>query len=350
MAAYLDDTAIRRAVLALKKYVGLQHARQSAPAKKKDLLQAGQEAAHKSLKVIAEVVFKNIPANSKTYIHNVRLPHHWRLTLEPEDYDMAVFVPHKKAQSEAQRIQFEKDRELDIENTHAHYQNLFTIKLDESNRARISRLITSKELATEFNTFQKIDRLAKTYDLFLGDKKLMCNKMNALPRRLGRRFWVREKKVPIIIKLAAKDLNDQFNKALRTEPFYVVGNSSTERIQLGTFNQKTKEIVANLKAFLEKLHKLYGDQVRFIKLRSNSGMALPLFADLSCECPKEVKMLKKRIRPKPVVGDFDLLTGDAQIKVHNSGEVRVVRPDTKLKRKAQESPPVEKPSKKRSRE
>lgn len=346
---YLDDAQVKRGVLALKKYMKFHLTREDKPTKAKNLLEAGEEEKSKlSGQIIVTVVFKNIPANSKTYIHNIVLPHHWRLTLEPEDCDIAVFVPHKKPTTEAQRIQFEKDRDLDIENTHAHYQNLFLEKLDEPTRARISRLITSKELATEFNTFQKIDRLAKTYDLFLGDKKLMANKFNALPRRLGRRFWVREKKVPIMIKLGASDLKERFQKALSTEPFYVIGKSSTERIQLGLLSQKTSEVVANIKTFLHKLHELYGDQVRFIKLQGSQGFTLPIFADLSTECPKEVKMIRKRITPKPIIGDFDLLPGNAKIKVHASGDVKVVRNQTKTKRKAPESP-VEVKSKKRAR-
>lgn len=274
---YLDQNQVKRGVLALKKYVK-RRAREAKPGGKKNLLEAGED---EHLKVVAEVVFKNIPSNSRTYIHNVVLPHHWRLQLEPEDYNIAVFVKHKKPKTEAQKIQFQRDRELDIDNTHDHYRSLFAEKLEEPMRARISRIITSKELATEFNTFQKIDRLSKTYDLFLGDKRLMCNKMNALPRRLGRRFWVREKKVPLIVKLEAPDLNQRFKRALSSEQLYVVGNSSTVRIQLGDINQKAKEIVENIETFLAKLNKLYGDQVRFIRLRSNKGLALPLYADLS---------------------------------------------------------------------
>lgn len=340
---YLKATQIKKDLLALKKYVALQPSMEKK--KKKSLLEAGDDSKQKA-KLIAEVVFKNIPSNQKTYIHNVVLPHHWRLELEPENYNVAVFVPHKKPTTEAQKIQFDKDRDLDIEHTHEHYQKLFTEKLDEQTRARISRIITSKELATEFSTFQKIDKLSKTYDLFLGDKKLMCNKMNALPRRLGRRFWVREKKVPLIVKLNAPDLADRFKKAMSTEPFYVVGISSTEKLQLGHFGQKIDELVANVKAFLEKLYQLYGDQVRFIRLRSNSGLAFPIYADLSCECPKEVKILKKKIKAKPVVGEFDLLPGAAKVKVHPDGQVRVLRSQAKPKRKSLDSP-AEKPLSKR---
>lgn len=349
---YLAPDQIKEGIVALKKYVKKRSEAKANQGKKpKNLLEAGEENSLKSSKVLVEVVFKNVPANSKTFIHTIQLPHHWRLSLGPEDYDIALFVPHRRADSEAQAIQFAKDRDLDIDNTHSYYKELFDEKLDESIRSRISRIITTKELATEFGTFQKLDRLSKTYNLFLSDKKLMANKMNSVPRRLGRRFWVREKKVPLMIKLDAKNLNERFLKALSTEPFYITGRSSTERIQIGVLSQKTHQLVENVETFLKKLHDLYGNCVRFIRFRSNSGLSLPIFADFSLECP-EVVMKRKRIKPKPVVDEFDFLGDDVKISVKPSGEVKVIRPkngehalDDKSKRKAQESPANEKQKK-----
>lgn len=344
---YLDESQLESGVLALKKYIKKSKALKLSCAKRKNLLEAGDKDPSGLTKVIVEVVFKNIPSNSRTYIHNVFLPHHWRLKLEPEDYDIAIFVRHRRPETEAQKIQFSKDREVDIENTHSYYQELFQGKLDESIRSRISRIITTKELATEFNTFQKLDRLSKTYDLFLSDKQLMANKMNSLPRRLGRRFWVREKKVPLMVKLSARNLNERFNRVLSTEPFYVLGRSSTEKIQLGVMSQPDEELVENMKVFLKKLYDLYGDNVRFIRLRTNWGIALPLYADLNGACPKVV-MRKRRIKPTPVIDDFDMLNGKARVAVHPDGTVRVIRP-TKRKLTTQNSSPDSKPAVKRVR-
>jgi hypothetical protein len=280
---YVKEEKIERAVMALKKYIKRKAAAKDATNEKpKSLLEAGEPESSSLEKcpIFVEVVFKNIPENSKTYIHNIVLPYHWRKNLAPEDYNIAIFVPHKKPETEAQKIQFARDRDLDIENTHSYYKDIFEIRLTPENRERISRIITSKELATEFNKFEKIDKLSKTYELFLADKKLMSNKFNALPRRLGRRFWVRERKLPLMIKLSARNLNERFEKVMSTEPFYVVGRSSTERIQVGMNNQKTMQIVRNIQAFLIRLYNLYGDKVRFIKLRANKGLSLPMFADL----------------------------------------------------------------------
>lgn len=350
---YLTTQQIKQGLVALKKYAKSKNENNAKEANgkkaKKDLLEDTDDPM-KSSKLIVEVVFKNIPANSKTYIHTVTLPHHWRLNLGPEDYDIAVFVPHRRANNEAQAIQFAKDRDLDIENTHSYYKDLFEEKLDESLRSRISRIITTKELATEYNTFQKIDRLSKTYDLFLSDKKLMANKMNPVPRRLGRRFWVREKKVPLMVRLDADNVNERLRKTLSMEPFYVTGRSSTERIQAGLLNQKTEHLVANVQAFLKKLYSNYGESVRFIKFRSNKGLSLPIFADLSLDCPKVV-MKQRRIKPKPVVDEFDFLEDEgAKVSVRPSGEVKIIRPKkqngqvieetTQIKRKTHESPGV----------
>lgn len=340
---YLDEEQIRKGVLSLKRYIKNSKALKLSKVQRKNLLEAGEADDSGLDKVIVEVVFKNIPSNSKTYIHNVVLPHHWRLKQEPEDNNIALFVRHKRPESEAQKIQFAKDRDLDIENTHSYYQALFEKKLDESLRSKISRIITLKELATEFNTHQKIDRLSKTYDLFLSDKQLMSNKMNSLPRRLGRRFWVREKKVPLMVKLDAPNLNERFKKVFSTEPFYVTGRSTTERIQIGMINQIDDELAENMQAYLKKLYDLYGDNIRFIRLRTNWGIALPLFADLNAECPK-VTMKKRRVKPKAVVDDFDLLTGDAKVSVHPDGTVKIIKNNPK--RKAHTSPVHPRPMKK----
>lgn len=321
---YLNNSQLKAGVSALKDYIKKSKALKLSCAQRKNLLEAGEKDPSGLAKVIIEVVFKNIPSNSKTYVHNVVLPNHWRLKLEPEDYNVAVFVRHRRPETEAQKIQFNKDRELDIDNTHSYYRDLFQQRLDDSIRSRISRIITTKELATEFNTFQKLDRLSKTYDLFLSDKQLMANKMNPLPRRLGRRFWVREKKVPLMVKLETKNLNERLEKVLNTEPFYVLGRSSTEQIQIGMISQPSKDLVENMKAFLKKLFDLYGDNVRFLRLRTNWGIALPLYADLSVSCPKVI-MRKRRVKPKPVIDDFDMLHGDAKVAVHNDGTVQVIR-------------------------
>lgn len=318
---YLDDEKVEQGVKALKNYIKNSKALKLSQDQRKNLLEAGEPESNNLSRVIVDVVFKNIPTNSKTYIHNVVMPYHWRLKAEPEDYNIAIFVRHIKPKNEAEKIQFSRDRDLDIENSHEHYKKYLEDKLDGSISTKISRIITTKELATEFSNFQKLDRLSKTYDLFLSDQQLMANKMNSLPRRLGRRFWVREKKVPLMIKLEAKNLNERFHKVLSTEPFYVMGRSATEKIQIGVISQPIDELTENIKSFLKKLYEVYGDNVRFIKLRTDWGIALPLFADLSPLCPRVV-MKKRKVKPEPVIDDFDMLETDARVAVHSDGSVR----------------------------
>lgn len=277
---YLKFKQLKTGVSAIKEYARKSKLEGKPGDRKKNLLDAGDEDPFGSSRVICEVVFKNIPDNTRTFIHNITLPYHWRLQQEPEDCQVAIFVRHRRGDTEAQRIQFARDRDLDIDNTHSYYKELFAKKLDEGLRSRISRIISTKELATEFNTFQKLDRLAKTYDLFLSDKQLMMNKMNPLPRRLGRRFWVREKKVPIMVKLDASNLKDRITNALSVEPFYVLGRSATEKLQIGLLSQDEDELVKNLEAFLKKLFQFYSNKVKFIRLRTDWGIAMPLYADL----------------------------------------------------------------------
>lgn len=277
---YIDDDQLKAGVSAFKEYI-----KKSPSPEKRDLLEAGSDSI---AKVVVEVVFKNVPKNRKTYIHNIVLPKHWRLNEEPEDCNIAIFVRHRRPENEAQKIQFKKDRDLDIDNTHSYYKKIFDENLDENLRLKISKIISIKELATEFNTFSKLDQLSKSYDLFLADKQLMANKMNPLPRRLGRRFWVRERKVPLMVKLNGKELNKRFEKVFKTEPFYVLGSSSTEKMQVGLLSQTAGDLSKNIKAFLTKLFDIYGDSVRFIRLKTDWGNALPLYADLSITCSKVI--------------------------------------------------------------
>jgi len=290
---YLNDQQIKQGLAALRQFIEKKDQQSSIERPKKDLLEAGDQ---KRFYIFVEVAFKNIPEVSRTFIHAIRLPHHWRWHLEPEEENIALFVPHRRPDTEAQAIQLARDRDLDMDNTHSFYKNLLKKKLDASIYSRISKIISIKELATDYNTYQKIDRLSKAYDLFLGDKKLMFNKFNPLPRRLGRRFWVREKKVPLMVKLSAKRLNERFVRALSTEPFYITGRSATERICLGMHDMPTNELVDNIKVFLTQLSDLYGDSVRFIKFRTTEGLSLPVFADLSLTCKKVVVRKKTNKR------------------------------------------------------
>lgn len=344
---YLNNIQLKQGIRALKDYIKKSKALKLSCAQRQNLLEAGQDDPVGMNKVIVEIVFKNIPANSRTYIHKVVLPHHWRLQMEPEDSNIALFVRHRRPENEAQKIQFSRDRELDIDNTHSYYKDLFEEKLTEDMRNRISRIITTKELATEFNTFQKLDRLSKTYDIFLSDKQLMANKMNPVPRRLGRRFWVREKKIPIMVKLNSKNLNERMHTALSTEPFYVRGISSNERLQIGILSQHTDELVDNLRVFLDKLFSLYRENVRFIRIKTNWGLALPLYADLSSACPRKTIPIRKS-KQKPVVDEFDMLPGKAKVSVSADGSVRVIR-DQPKKRKAVDNFEVGRKSKKQRR-
>lgn len=320
---YLTDKQILAGVTALKDYIKKSKALKLSCAQRKSLLEAGENDAAGLGKVIVEVVFKNIPSNSKTFIHNVHLPNHWRLKLEPEHCNIALFVKHIKPKTEAQQIQFNKDRELDIENTHNYYKELLQEKLDDDIRSRISRIITTKELATEFNTFKSLDKLSKTYDFFISDKPLMSNKLNALPRRLGRRFWVREKKIPISVNLSANNLQDKMFRALSTESFYVLGSSATEKLQIGIISQSDEQLAENLRIFLNRLYSIYDDNVRYVRLRTNWGVPLPLFADLSSQCPKNKR--KRRIKLKPVVGQFDLVSDESKVTVYPDGDVKIAR-------------------------
>lgn len=323
----ISPESLSKAIDGLKKYLAQS---KSPTDKRKDLLEAGDQDS--LAKVVIEVVFKNIPSNNKTYIHNVVLPNHWRQQAEPEDLNVALFVKHRRPENKAQKIQFARDRDLDIENSHSYYQQLFDQKLGPDMKTRISRIITIKELATEFQSFQKLDRLAKTYDLFISDKQLMANKMNPLPRRLGRRFWVREKKVPVMVKLESPDLKSRMEKAFSTEQFYVLGRSSTEKFQVGLIEQSTKALVENMQTFFKKLHSVYDDNIRFLRLKSNSGIALPLFADLNPDCSR-VTMKTKRIRPITVVDDFDMLEGNAKVAVRANGNIKILR--SKKRKRAQ---------------
>lgn len=339
---FVDTKLLNRGVAALKECIKKNKSKKPSKDQRKNLLEAGEKDPTGLAKVFVEVVFKNIPSNSRTYIHTVKLPHHWRWIMEPEDCDIALFVRHRRADTEAQRIQFARDRDLDIENTHNYYENKLNEKLDDDVRAKISRIITTKELATEYNTFQKLDRLAKTFDLFLADKQLMANKMNPIPRRLGRRFWVREKKVPLMVKLKTDDLNQRFKDALSTEPFYVLGRTATEKLQIGILSQPNKDLVANLQAFLSKLYDLYGEGVRFLRLKTSKGISLPLYADLDSSSPKVV-MRKSRVKPKPVIDDFDMFDDSAKVVVRPSGTVKVLR---EKRKRNQLSPQTEKTNKK----
>lgn len=329
---YLDNSQLKQGIKALKDYVKKSKALKLSCSQRRNLLEAGQDDTTGMNKVIVEVVFKNIPDNSRTYIHKIVLPHHWRFRMMPEDSNMALFVRHRRPETEAQKIQFSRDRELDIDNTHSYYKDLFEEKLDGDIRSRISRIITTKELATEFNTFKKLDQLSKAYEFFLSDKQLMANKMNPVPRRLGRRFWVREKKVPIMVKLNSKNLNQCMHKALSNEPFYVRGISSTEKLQVGILSQTDQEILENLRVFLDKLFSLYRENVRFIKLKTSWGLALPLYADLSSSCPKRT-IPKRKSKQKPIVDEFDMLPGGSKVSVSADGTVKVIK-NHSTKRKA----------------
>lgn len=331
---YTSSDQLKKGIEALKLYIVKSKALIYSSSGKKDLLSAGRGNPHENASVFIQIVFKMIPANNKTYIHDVTLPYHWRGENEPEDTTIALFVKHLKPANEIEQIQFQRDRDLDIQNTHEHYNKLLDSKLNPETRSFISKLISTKELSTEYKTFKQMDKLARVHDLFLADRKLMINKMDPLPRRLGRRFWVRERKIPLSVNLKAENLQDEFDKVFKKQQLYVTGNSSSVCMQIGLMKQSTEKLFRNLEATLTVIHEKYGDLVRFIRLRTDWGIAIPIFADLAFK-----STVQHPIRPKKkmesVVDDFDMLGDDVdsddeetknKIRVYADGTVNVIRP------------------------
>lgn len=263
--------------------------------------------------VFLQFLLKKVPLNYSTYIHYIDLPYHWRHEMNYETCFIVKDLNEKPL----------PDRDADIEQTRDHYTQILK---EHSVIGPISKILPMRQLINEFRLPALRKKLSSQYNVFLCDRKLLRNKYSFLSRFLGKAFWIDNKKVPIMINLEETDLKSQINKKLNQTSLYVSGKGSTLTICFGYLKQETNNLAKNLTKVLEKIHELYGNNVRELAIKTERSMAILFYMDLGSA--NEITLEKTNEESDFVEEEFDFLS-NSNVRVYKDGHIRVVkRPNT----------------------
>ncbi|KAH7636863.1 wd domain containing protein [Dermatophagoides farinae] len=263
--------------------------------------------------VFLQFSLKKVPLNNSTYIHYIPLKYHWRHELS---YETCLIVKDKNEQPLT-------DRDADLEQTKDFYRNL----LDEhSAKELISEILPMRQLLTEFHPPALRKRLSNVYNVFLCDQKLLRNKHSFLSRFLGKAFWIDNKKVPILLNFNDKNLKDQIENKLNQTSLYVSGKGSTQTIRIGSLQQDTEKLTANLMACLEKIKQLYGNNVRDLAIKTEKSKSIIFYMDLGSANEITMEKRKENEMDEFVEEEFDFIP-NANIRVYKDGRIRIVKRD-----------------------
>lgn len=274
-------------------------------------------------KVLLQIDLKKIPLNKTTYINRIPVPHHW---YEVANLDICLIVKDLNPKEPL------KDRELDLNSTKDFYrEKLINCGLKQELIDRIN-ILPMRELITEFKENEAKNKLAKSYDIFLADRSLMNNKFKFLNTFLGKHFWIKEKKMPVPLRLKGSDndsLKNDIMNALSETSLYISGKGSSISVQFGVIKQCINDIADNLDTVLKFVHNLFHSNVATLRIKGPNTLAIPFFADFGLKREIDVKKAcpgSDKIKMVPEVGEFSLLN-QADVVVYPSGAVKVVAKD-----------------------
>merc|ERR1719458_1350855 len=287
---------MKEALVAFKKLVEL---RDSEEVKKKDLLGS---ACGEGRKVQVSVAAIKLPREADAQVLQLPLPH----PTTPVTRDVCLIVKD-----------FEKGIRPDHEPTVAHYEAL----LAEKGVKGVTKVMSLRELKVEYKTFESKTALSHLYDHFLVDARII----RLVPKFLGKPFYKR-KKFPVQVKLDAKNLVKEMEKALSTSCLALAHTGTSSCVTIGLTSMPEDQLSSNLVAAVRLLETRYPGgwaNIRALHLLSGTD-SLPFYVTL--RATKEVGLVRglKRKNKGLVSGELSTVVG-ATVTVTPTGGVKVKR-------------------------
>ena len=175
---------------------------------------------------------------------------------------------------------FEKGIKPDHEPTVAHYEAL----LAEKGVKGVTKVMSLRELKVEYKTFESKTALSHLYDHFLVDARII----RLVPKFLGKPFYKR-KKFPVQVKLDAKDLSKEVERALKVSCLALTQTGTSSCVTIGLTTMTEGQLCSNLVAAVRLLETKYPGgwaNIRALHLLSGTD-SLPFYVTL--RATKEVR-------------------------------------------------------------
>ncbi|PIK44599.1 putative ribosomal L1 domain-containing protein 1 [Apostichopus japonicus] len=186
-----------------------------------------------------------------------------------------IQLPHNMYQKDRDALLFVKDIEKKRpEFTEQHFKDLLSDKDVEG----VSKVMPIRVLKREYRPFEARRNLARSYDLFLTDVKIL----GCLSDHLGKEFYKRNK-YPVAVDLDKKDLNKEISRAISAAYINLSNKGSCSSVHIAHTGMSTQDIGENVEKAINTIgEKIHGgwDNIKTIHLRTNSSVSLPVYTNL----------------------------------------------------------------------
>ncbi|KAJ3159224.1 hypothetical protein HDU86_001827 [Geranomyces michiganensis] len=149
--------------------------------------------------------------------------------------------------------------------------------LAEKGITGITKVMDYSHLRANFSTHEARRQLAASYDLFLGDERVLA----LLPKALGKTFFAK-KLLPVPINLTAKDLERTVRWTLKST-FLRKSEGVTTSVRVATTAMENQKIKENILGAIPQIvrHTEGGwNNIRNILVKTSRSAALPLYTSL----------------------------------------------------------------------
>lgn len=253
----LDEEQVRKAVIALLKYIGKNKSDSN------DLFDDDEF-------LYLVIALKKVPQDRR------------------KDKPLRLPLPHPIYDAEGAEIcLLVKDRK-------GEGHKAAKLKVREEKVAGVNKVIGISKLKTKYESHESKRQLCSSYDLFLADDRILPS----LPKLLGKSFF-KKKKQPIPVRLTGKDWGTQVQAACGAT-YLILGGGSSIVVKVARSSQTAEQCVQNTLAVVrEATHKVPRKWagVKALFMKTSKSVALPVYQAEQAQRGAQQEQAQQEVQP-----------------------------------------------------
>ncbi|XP_054763054.2 ribosomal L1 domain-containing protein 1-like isoform X1 [Lytechinus pictus] len=198
----------------------------------------------------------------------------WKITTKKSSTHK-IKLPHRPHAGSLNVCLFVKDEpNIDSERCQA----LFKDKLHSKGVNNVSEVIPLKTFKKEYIPFEARRKMARSYDLFLADDRII----RLMHSNLGKEFYKRNK-YPVTVNLGKTDLKKEITETIDAAYLILTHRGSCSTVTVANIGMSAKEITDNIMSAITSLKKIVPEgwsNVKSIFVRTEKSVSLPIYTSL----------------------------------------------------------------------
>lgn len=216
---------------------------------KKNLLEADEEEGSvEGETVYLSISLRKIPEKPSLKPHRLTLPNPFRSSTGSDNLSVCLIT---------------KDPQEEYEQS-----------ISSLNLPCITKVMSLTTLRNEYKPFEAKRQLARSYDLFLADNRIIA----FLPSLLGKKM-LQAKKQPTVVDLLAADVKTELQSAIEATLLFL-SSGPCSIVKIGLAGQGAAALTENALAVIDQVvEKIPGGWagVRMLHMKTNQSLALPIY-------------------------------------------------------------------------